>query len=327
MPKKLLLEYKTEGGVRKWGLVDAYKYSDLVKRQAVKFEEARSEIKQFADDELHREMKSAFEPIHDRIPRFADWYFSYPTTYTFLSKVITSTASNAISLTRRDTLKEAVARDIEAMIQEKYKNIVLRPEISDPALNRAFGRVVVKAHNKYTEKLEEAEREVVELIQVRMPNFMSPPEGTLSLDWKAQAVKSNHLQNSFEKTPETSIGLVAGGTIMGKTLGGMTASKTAASGLASKLAGPFLTGSSGLGATAVGMLAGPGGAVMGAGVGVGLDLLLNKGNEFLQRSHFEADVAEAVKSAADEWANTSAAELHRVIDVWINDSIQVLQYK
>eukprot|EP01064_Diplonema_japonicum_P013385 TRINITY_DN20944_c0_g1_i2.p1 TRINITY_DN20944_c0_g1~~TRINITY_DN20944_c0_g1_i2.p1 ORF type:complete len:389 (+),score=70.16 TRINITY_DN20944_c0_g1_i2:48-1169(+) len=326
IPKKIILEYKTEDGVRKVGLVDAHKYSKLVQKQALAFEKEREFIKEAADAELTREIEKAFKPIFNRVPRFADWYFSYSTTYYFLSQVISSTATNAISFTRTDTLKDAVARDIEKCIQSKYKDLVLRPELSDPVLQRGFSKVLEHAHSAYIEKLAEAEREVVDLIQLRVPHFLVSPEGGLNLDWKAQAVKSNHLQNTFERSPEASIGLVAGGTIIGKTVGGMTASKTAASGLASKLAVPFLGTGSGLGAAAAGALAGPGGAVVGAGMGVGLDALLNKGNELMQRSTFEKDVCEAVQSAADDWAVTSQSELHRVVDVWINDSIQILQF-
>ena len=325
LPNKIKLEYKTENGEIKIGVLDSHLYSKEINNQILAFESKRENLKDMATTTLAEELKEPFESTCLRINRFADWYFSYTTGYAILTRIITSTASNTISLTRSKSISEEVQKDIEKYIENQYKHLVLRPEMLDPILSRAFISSLEASHKEYMSVVSLCDRKLQSIIESNSPHVFEQQTMSIILDWSAQASKAQHLKSTFEKSPEASVGLVAGGTIVGKAFGSMAVSKGAAGGLASKLASPFITaaGSGGIS----GLMLGPGGAIVGAGVGVGIDMLLNKGTELLSRSNFEKDVQETVYSAKEEWFNRTQKELHRAIDVWIDDSVQSLQFE
>eukprot|EP01063_Lacrimia_lanifica_P039793 TRINITY_DN8830_c0_g1_i1.p1 TRINITY_DN8830_c0_g1~~TRINITY_DN8830_c0_g1_i1.p1 ORF type:complete len:381 (+),score=99.38 TRINITY_DN8830_c0_g1_i1:87-1229(+) len=324
LPKKIFVEY-TEGddGQTQIGIIDAEAYSEVVRRQIIRFEKARFTLKENARENLEADIEPTFKGMNERIPRFADWYFAYSTTYYFFSKVVTSAASNIVNVARTDTLKDSIARDIESMIHDKYKAIVLRPDLSDPTLQRAFTKSLGQVHGLYLTELERCERELVEQVQAKIPHVVGKQLSSFKLDWRAQAAKTSHLNATFEKSPNTSLGIVAAGSLVGKAAGSAVATKTAGGTLASKLAAPFLSAST-IGTTAAGLLAGPGGALVGAGIGLSIDAVINKTTELMQRSQFEGDVEVAVASAKEEWESLVLSEIARSIDVWIDDSVQSL---
>eukprot|EP00529_Nitzschia_sp_RCC80_P016037 CAMPEP_0113464520 /NCGR_PEP_ID=MMETSP0014_2-20120614/13244_1 /TAXON_ID=2857 /ORGANISM="Nitzschia sp." /LENGTH=671 /DNA_ID=CAMNT_0000356605 /DNA_START=17 /DNA_END=2032 /DNA_ORIENTATION=+ /assembly_acc=CAM_ASM_000159 len=97
---------------------------------------------------LHQEFNVALEDCHDRgIQRFADWYFSYTTTYKLMSRAMKTAASHAVSFHKRRedkqaSMQEAVQHDLQRLICEKYQVLVLRPTITDPKLHRAVIRTL-----------------------------------------------------------------------------------------------------------------------------------------------------------------------------------------
>ena len=68
----------------------------------------------------------------------------------------------------------------------------------------------------------------------------------LRLDWNSQLQKIKNVPANFEKTPELTVALSAGGAVLGKTVGTAVASKAAAGTVGTKLVGgklasPFVT--------------------------------------------------------------------------------------
>ena len=59
----------------------------------------------------------------------------------------------------------------------------------------------------------------------------------LRLDWSTQLQKIKNVPANFEKTPELTVALSAGGAVIGKTLGSAVASKAAAGTAGSKILG------------------------------------------------------------------------------------------
>eukprot|EP00755_Sulcionema_specki_P023208 Sspe_Gene.1487::Locus_489_Transcript_1_1_Confidence_1.000_Length_2063::g.1487::m.1487 len=328
VPQQIVLEYRDVDGEMKLGVVDEHKYKKAVAQKAIELERQKAELQLQTVGALHTEIERSFAPVYDRIPLLADWYFSYSTSYRLIAKATMSALSHTASFTRRESLQEAVSRDIEEFIQTKYKKIVLRPELTDPALQKAFNEAVREGHVRFTECLSRAESDLRSLVQTNTSHLKEVPSGKLTLDWKTQLAKASSLPTNFEKSPAQSLGLLAAGSIAGKATG--VAAIKASTPVAGKLAAPFVgkgVAASGLGAAAgaVGTaVAGPGGAVLGAGVGVGVDMMLNKGAELMQRSDFERDVREAVAATQLEWEEKAAAELRRIVDVWVSDTIQLL---
>ena len=96
---------------------------------------------------LHEEMKVALQDCHSKgITKFADWYFSYLTTYKLLMRAIkTAIQSSKIVSKKRNnkeedgetTIHDAVQHDLQRLICEKYQVLVLRPSLTDPKVHRA----------------------------------------------------------------------------------------------------------------------------------------------------------------------------------------------
>ena len=307
-------------------LLDEETYTKEVAEQIKLYEAARMQLKDKADAALAASTQHAFHNMIERVPRFADWYFSYSTSYYFASRIVMSATTNSLSLTRTQTIPECISQDIESMIQQRYTNIVLRPELSDPLLQRSFSETVESLHRDFVVEVQRSESRLAHLVEQHAASSLSLPSRTLKLDWSSQAVKSNHLQTTFEKSPETGVGLVIAGGVVGKAAGGAVGGKVVSSTLATKLAAPFFS-SGGLGGAAAGALAGPGGSIIGAGLGVTVDMLITKGSELIHRGDFERDVSEAIESTRVEWHGAKMKELSRAVDAWIDDAEESLRFE
>jgi len=123
--------------------------------------------------------------------------------------------------------------------------------------------------------------------------------------------------------------LTAGGAVTGKVIAG-TAGKTivgkvAGTSIFSKLAAPFvskavLAGTGG----AIGSVGGPIGTIIGAVGGITIDYAINEGMELTQRNTFIIDVQSAIDTTQQEWENDMLQSLDSAIDIWIEDTIQLL---
>lgn len=210
------------------------------------------------------------------------------------------------------------------------------PELTDPLLQEAYHRSIVEVHNKYLEAITQTERKLAKLLLTETTH-LEPPAGSevkLSLDWAAQLHKIKTVPATYEKAPEMTLVLSAGGAVVGKAAGAAVGSKVAAGTLggkvaaktfAGKLSAPFLTkvlaGGTGMFAGAAG---GPLGALVGAALGVGIDWSVNKGIALMQRGEFVADVEAVVDATQQEYAKCLEHEMHRAVGVWLDDAQNLL---
>ena len=74
----------------------------------------------------------------------------------------------------------------------------------------------------------------------------------------------------------------------------------------------------------VGSFAGPAGTALGASIGLGIDYAANKGVELIQREEFVREVQGMVMSTKKAYSNILATELHRAINVLIQDAMQLI---
>jgi hypothetical protein len=151
-----------------------------------------------------------------------------------------------------------------------------------------------------------AEDALMEIPKTTSRLALPPGAVVLELDWKAQLQKAVHLPVAYEKRPaEFSVAIIGAGAMAGKAMGG-----TAVKAVSAKLAAPFaakavgttLGGKTAAGAALGGVLAGgPLGAGMGAAIGIGMDMAVNKSISLLQQSTFEKDVQESLDATMLEW--------------------------
>ena len=337
------LVYKNSAGKAKWVIANAENYSEFVKQQIAYLEQAKTSLQERIEQQLHDKLIDTFKTLHGRVKRFADWYFAYPTTYKILWEATASVTQHVLSV-EATQLSAAVAYDVEKYLHQHYKNIILRPEVTDPQLRSVYNQMLQSAHHHYLQILSTTQTQFKAFIAQHTTHLDQPmTENTqVVLDWQSQFNKLNVAE--YEKGPKgaavgaalTTLGGALGKTIAGatgKTLAGATGKGitakaiTAATskGLFAKLSAPFvskavLVGTGG----AIGTLGGPIGTILGAAGGIGVDYLLNEGIELTQRKTFETDVDDALKITQMEWEKEMLSSLQEAIQIWINDTIQLL---
>jgi len=325
------LVYKNKDGKKVRVIADGQEYSEFVNQQVARLENDRSQILAKTNAQLDDKLTAVFDKMRGRVEQFADWYFAYTTTYKILWEATTSATKHVVS-TEAMSLSDAVSYDVEKYLHKHYEDIVLRPEISDPQLQSAYRKALQAAHENYVDVLSKRRADFQAFVSKYTSHLEAPAteETVLTLDWKSQFNKFN--ATNYEKGPKgAALGaaLAGGGAAAGKAVGGAVASKAvagaASQGVFAKLSAPFvskavLAASGG----AVGALGGPIGTVLGILGGLGIDYAINEGVELTQRETFIVDVGEAVATTQDEWEEQMLQSLHEAINIWMDDTIQLL---
>jgi len=288
--------------------------------------------------------RSVFDGMNNRVNDYADWYFAYTTTYKLLGKAIASagqhcTETSAISLT------EAVSLDIERYLEEHFEKIVLKPEITDFELQQNFNDALRQTHEHFVQVAANWDYDFQRYIQRKTDHLdpTDPKQADITIDWESQFHKIS--MAGYEKGAGgalVGIGLMCGGAIAGKVIGAslgkaVTGKILASSGtkvFLSKIAAPFATkavvvaGEAATGGTIGTFLGGPAGTVIGCVIGlvggVAVDMTINEGVELANRDTFERDTRQAVTSTANQINNNETNALQNNVDIWFNDTINLL---
>lgn len=314
-------------GVERAQLVDQEHYSMFVQESVEALLDAQAEMEKEASRLLAEHLDDCFSRIHPRAEHFADWYFSYSTSFRLLQEATVSLARHGVSFLEKTPLNEAVAADMDKFMTKKYERIVLRPEINNAALQAAYLKCVRDIHARYRQTVAGVEIGMAELLASET-SHLEPPQGSeikLSLDWASQLHKIKTVPANFEKSPELTLLFSTAGAAVGKTL----ASKGVALGttkvMAGKLTAPFVTKVvAASGGAVAGSVAGPLGTVGGAMLGLGVDYTVNAGIELVKREEFIKDVGQVVNATKQDYFNLLEQELHRATRVWVEDAIQLL---
>ncbi len=329
------LVYKTKNGKKVRVIADAQDYSEFVNQQVAVLEEKRHLLLVNTDKRLDAGLTGIFDKMRGRVERFADWYFAYTTTYKILWEATTSATKHAFSA-EANSLSDAVSYDVEKYLHGYYKDIVLRPEITDPQLQTTYRSTLQAAHADYVTVLSKMRADFQVFVSKYTTHLEQPAAKNtlLKLDWESQFNKFNVA--NYEKGPKgAAVGVVLalGGATIGKLVAGAAGKGVASKavtgavskGVFAKLSAPFvskavLAGSGG----ALGTLAGPIGTVLGALGGLGVDYAISEGVELTQRESFVSDVREALTITQKEWQQQIQKSLHDAINIWIDDTIQLL---
>jgi hypothetical protein len=337
VPAQITLVYKNPAGKSGRVIANARDYSAFVNQEVANLENAKMLLLAQTQLQLHEAFSQVFGEMQKRIDRFADWYFAYPTTYKILWTATTATAHHALSV-EAISLSDAVAYEVETYLHQHYEEIVLRPEITDPHLQTVFKAALQTAHQRYLTILSETQANFQAFV-ANSTSHLKTPEASkieLVLDWQSQFNKVNLAKAEYEKGTEgAALGaaLIGGGAVVGKSIAGIAgksaAGKVVASaaskGVFAKLASPFVSKAvlAGSGGT-LGTVGGPVGTVLGAATGLGFDYAINEGLALAQRDKFIADVSEALRMTQTEWETAMWQALQETINIWMNDTIQLL---
>ena len=270
-------------------IVDEEKYSEFVKTSVELLLAAQKEMEEEASKLLQAKVQNCFQKIRPRSENFADWYFSYTTSFKLIQEGTMSLARHTAKVFEDTPINEAVAKDMDKFMTQKYERIVLRPEMNNSELLTAYLECIKKIHNKYIATISSIDKNMSELVGTKTTHINQPQQTDikLNLDWSSQMHKIKSVPVNFEKSPELTLALSSGGAIIGKTLAGKGASLATTKALAGKLSAPFVSKVVAAGGGAVaGSVAGPVGTVMGATLGLGIDYSvinnLSKHNPFLK---------------------------------------------
>lgn len=302
-------------------------YTQFVHSSVSKLLAAQHRMEKEASRVLEEQLDKCFAEITPRAENFADWYFSYTTSFKLLKEATTSVARHALNIMDPNPLNEAVSADMDTYLTRKYERIVLRPEINDAQLQAAFHHCVKHSHALYKDAVQSVEEGMNELLATNTNHAQAPRHTDISLtfDWASQLHKIHTVPANYEKKPELSLLLSVGGAAIGKTLASKGASVATTKLFAGKLSAPFVAKAMAAGGgAAMGSFAGPAGTILGTAVGVGIDYTVNAGIGLLKREEFIKDVNLVIGATRLDYTRLLDEELHRVIGVWIEDAIHLL---
>jgi len=308
-------------------IIDEEKYSEFVKKSIEDLMIAQKEMEQEASRLLAERVDHCFQKIEPRSEKFADWYFSYSTSFKLIQEATMSLARHAAKVFEETPINDAVSADMDKFMTQKYERIVLRPEINNSELQSAYLACIKEIHERYLQTISSIDRNMSELVDSETTHIKQPQAADvkLSLDWSSQMHKIKSVPVNFEKNPELTLALSSGGAIVGKTLASKGASMATTKVFVGKLSAPFVSKAIAAGGGAVaGSVAGPVGTVMGATLGLGIDYSVNAGIELMKREEFISDVTQVVKATKSDYYHVLEEELHRAVRVWTEDAIQLL---
>lgn len=337
---QVMLVWTSENGERRRALADQEAYSTFIRRAFDKLEARRSAARPAIADAIAARLEPIEAAAQARIEHYADWYFAWPTTYRLLYEAGKSGLRHALA-PRLISLEDAVTADVGAYLRRHYEEQVLEPEVTDAKLRRAFAGAYAVAHNQYLDALAalEADFQVFVAAHTRhLGDRTSEVAAAVEIDWQSQLQK---LKTASHEKGGVGALASAGGIAALAAAGGKTApvafsgARAAAGrgGLArlwTRLAGPTASKASsaalGAGGTSTlgAALAGPLGIAVGAGAGLLIDYAVNEGVELIGRERFVGDVETAVAATFDEWRGAMTASLDDALDVWFDDTIQLL---
>lgn len=339
LARKALIVVRDADGNPVRALANADALSEFVLREIERVEVARRDTHTRVRAALEARAAPVFANMRTRVPAFADWYYAWPTSYRLTGKAIYSAATHAMkpSVMRLD---DAVAHDLERYVEKRYREIVMRPEVSDPLLQWAYVHALETGHGAFQYALSNFDNRFQRFVADETTYLDGAPhldDVSVVLDWDHQTKKLS-IAGVERGTLEVVRGvtLAAGGALIGQRVGAALGAKlaqeltrraatTAARSVATRLAGPYVA--RGLGtaaATAVGASGGPTGAVVGAAAGLGIDYAINEGIEFAERDSLEAGVAEALDVQERQWSETMQSSLDEAVDVWFDDLAEML---
>jgi len=315
--------------------VDAAQFQAFVQEQRQLLRQTAAENQEKSAQLLHDKLRASMADADHRVDAFCDWYLSYATTYKLLGIAMSSAARHALSVhnNQQQTLTERVTSDLETVVGRQYDAMVLRPALTDPSIHRATVETLQQAHRDYWTALEALDAALAEFVTIN--GYDTPPTHSsvvLELDWAAQRQKVQHVPAAYDKSPERTVALIAGGAAAGKLAGG-AATVAAVKALAAKLSAPLaskavaatLSGKAAAGAASGAVLGGPVGAAAGAAVGLGVDVGVNAVTGLLQRSALREDVRASLRATVDEWEqDVLRPEVERVQRVWYQHAQDML---
>merc|ERR1719422_2278233 len=155
-------------------IVDEDKYNDFVKNSVVTLLASQKEMEEEASRLLSEKVSACFDKIEPRSAQFADWYFSYTTSFKLIQEATLSLARHAAKVFEETPINEAVAADMDRFMSQKYERIVLRPEINNSEMMSSYLQCVKDIHARYLQVIQSIDSEMCELVDSQTTHLKTP---------------------------------------------------------------------------------------------------------------------------------------------------------
>ncbi len=326
--------YRAADGREVRALVDEARLGAFLSGQVRRLDTRRHDLRQAALTGTAEATAPVFQAMAARLPSFSDWYLAWGTGYELLRVALVSAAGHAVTPGVM-SLRDAVSQDVERHVEGRYKDLVLRPEESDPRLRAAYAQALTDAHRRTVALAAQMDTEFLAFL-ARESQVLDDPVArsapSLTLDWAGwtrKLVVPGVGDRGFE--PLRGLALTAGGALAGRAVGaaagralaqGVSARALApsAAGLGSRLAAPAVSrlaaGAAGAGA---GAAAGPLGLALGGAAGLGLDYLVHSASAALQRDEVEATARDTLAAHTRAWDQLLGDSVADAVDAWLDD--------
>jgi hypothetical protein len=328
------ITYRAADGREVRALVDEHRLGEFLGGQVRQIDSRRQDLRQAARTGSREATAPVFEAMAARLPAFSDWYLAWGTSYELLRVAAISAAGHAVSPGVM-SLRDAVAQDVERHVEGRYRDLVLRPEESDPLLSAAYGQALSDAHRRTVAVAAQLDADFLAFL-ARESQVLDDPVArsapSLTLDWTGWTRKlavPGMGDGAFE--PLRGLALTAGGAMAGRAAGAAAGRALAqgissralaptAAGLGSRLAAPAVSrlaaGVAGAGAGAAG---GPLGLALGGAAGLGLDYLVHAASAALQREEVDTAARDTLAAQTRAWNALLGDSVAGAVDTWLDD--------
>jgi hypothetical protein len=286
-----------------------------------------SAIKAEVQTQIAASLERAFSDRQEAIQRFADWYFAWGQSWTFLQVAVMGGVS-AASISNVQGIVEGSHNAVEAYFIQNYQRLVLKPELRNSEIEAGISRILANAHARYLAVLttiEERTQAFLSKSTRHLDAIRSEDKVRVSLDWDAQKWKARYavgdealnaaLRGSTLITLSALVARQLGPTIdraLVETF--LSPSRRVVAAMWPQIAGA-VAGSAvepGVGTLAGWLLAG--------GSAVALDYLSNRYHEYLDRPEFEKISSEALDVTMRELSRAFNRDLFTAVDAWFDDT-------
>lgn len=326
-PKTLI--YRDRNGTLYRLLADDTEVDRFVNDTLIYLDSERRKIKTDTQRQIDELLENAFSDGEASIARYADWYFRWGRSWSFLGEE-TVGALRGLGVNNVLGFSEAARNEVQAYLIRNYERFVLKPELRNPIIDAGISQILAQAHARYLTTLTTIDdraqvflRQYTRHLEVIDP--LAKPD--LAIDWDDQKWKAPRYSADDEAFKVAFRGVAITGLIavtIGPTIERAIAQTfVAAAGRVVASLQPEIYG------LVAGTVVEPGvgslgGVLIGAGGALILDYAFNWRRERLVRAEFEQTNAEALKVTKAELSRAFQRDLLGAVDAWFDDTQKVV---
>lgn len=270
-------------------------------------------------------LATAFEDRDAAIADYANWYFAWGRSWALL-KEATLGGVEGFTPNNVQGVVEASQHRVEGYLIRHYQRYVLKPEFRNHIIEAGIAQIFADARQQYLAVVATLDDRVQDYLNSET-QALDPRDPLAKLDvalgWDQQKWKAprHAADDKAFWTVVRGTGIASFSALVTKpAIERMVAPIFAkAASKAVTAMRPQIIGAAG------GTMIEPGlgtaaGWIAGAGSGVAMDYLWDKGEEWLNRREFERTNAQALDATIREWSRAMQRDLFQAIDAWFEDT-------